>query len=231
MNIYIRISENQKSISGEDRWNSYDKRMIIKKCWISLMANITPEDSLHVFHHDVSDKTLKWLEEKCQTLINFTKIDSIENSFKIPLEKLKIDLENTQDPNKLFALLEDDYLWNTKALITIKEAATYWKGFISPSDTPLNYINQKFSKVFVGIDRHWRTTNSISWNLIGNTIIFSKYVDQIKNAGINMNKEELNKILQETDCINPLPAVATHCKNNDMSPLVDWGYIWRGIEI
>ena len=64
MNIYIRISENQKSISGEDRWNSYDKRMILKKCWVSLMANLTIEDSIHVFHHDVSDKTLKWLEEK-----------------------------------------------------------------------------------------------------------------------------------------------------------------------
>jgi len=231
MNIYIRVSENQKSISGDDRWNSYDKRMILKKCWISLMSNLTPEDSIHVFYHDVSDKTLKWLEDKSQGLINFTKINSVEDSFKIPLETMKEDLNKETNPDKLFALLEDDYLWNTKALITIKVAAKYWKGFISPSDTTLNYKNPRFSKVFLGTDRHWRTTNNISWNLIGNTKIFLKYVDDIKNAGINMNKKELNKILQETDCINPLPAVATHCKNNDMSPLVDWEFVWRGIEI
>lgn len=231
MNIYIRISENQKSISGEDRWNSYDKRMILKKCWLSLMANITMEDSINVFYHNVSDKTLKWLEETCLTLISFTKIDSIEDSFRIPLEAMTNDLNNTGDPNKLFAILEDDYLWNVKSLTVIKEAANYWKGFITPSDTPLNYKNPRFSKIFIGIDRHWRTTNNISWNLIGNRDIFLKYIDEIKKSGIEMNKEKLNSILQDTDCINPLPAVATHCKNNDMSPLVDWGYIWRGIEI
>lgn len=231
MNIYIRISENQKSISGEDRWNSYDKRMILKKCWLSLMTNLTAEDSVNVFYHDVSDKTLKWLEEKSQGLINFIKINSVKDSFKIPLEAMKEDLLQEKNPDALFALLEDDYLWNTKGLDTIKEAAIYWKGFITPSDTPLNYTNQKFSKVFVGIDRHWRTTNNISWNLIGSTKIFLKYVDEIKNAGIEMDKKRLNNILQETDCINPLPAVATHCKNNDMSPLIDWGFIWRGIEI
>lgn len=231
MNIYIRISENQKSVSGEDRWNSYDKRMILKKCWLSLMANVTLEDSINVFYHNVSDKTLKWLEETCQTLISFTEINSIEDSFRIPLNQLETDLTNTGDPNKLFALLEDDYLWNSKSLVVIKEAANYWKGFITPSDTPLNYTNLRFSKVFVGNDRHWRTTNYISWNLIGNRDIFLKYISQIREAGIEMDKEKLNNILQHTDCINPLPAVATHCKNKDMSPLVDWGYIWRGISI
>ncbi len=231
MNIYIRISENQKSISGEDRWNSYDKRMILKKCWLSLMANLTIEDSVQVFHHNVSDKTLKWLEDKCETLITFTKINSIEDSFRVPLETLKNDLINTADPDKLFALLEDDYLWNTKSMSAIKEASNYWKGFITPSDTPLNYTHQRFSKVFVGTDRHWRTTSYISWNIIGNTKIFLKYVDEIKEAGIEMNKQKLNNILQHTDCINPLPAVATHCKEKDMSPLVDWGFVWRGINI
>ena len=231
MNIYIRVSENQKSISGDDRWNSYDKRMILKKCWVSLMSNLTSEDSINVYHHDVSDKTLKWLEEKCPTLINFTKIESVEDSFKVPLEALKNDIINESDSNKLFALLEDDYLWNINSLNTIKETGKYWKSFITPSDTPLNYVNQRFSKVYVGIDRHWRTTNYISWNLIGNKEVFLKYVDQIKNAGIELNKNLLNNILQETDCINPLPALATHCKDNDMSPLVNWGFIWRGIEV
>lgn len=231
MNIYIRISENQKSISGEDRWNSYDKRMILKKCWMSLMANITIEDSLYVFYHDVSDKTLKWLSETCPTLIEFIKIKSIEDSFKITLETLTKDLILEQNPDKLFALLEDDYLWTLKGLDIIKKTSKYWKGFITPSDTPLNYKNPKFSKIFVGTDRHWRTTNYISWNLIGNRDIFLKYVNEIKDAGILLDKNKLNNILQETDCINPLPAIATHCKNNDMSPLVDWGFIWRGISI
>jgi hypothetical protein len=229
MNIYIRISENQKSVSGEDRWNSFDKRMIFKKCWVSLLLNLTIEDSLHVFHHDVSDKTLKWIEENTTNLINFTKIHSIEDSFKIPLEILEQDLNNETDPDKLFALLEDDYLWKPDALNKIKEASMYWKSFITPSDTPQNYLKPKFSKVYVGKDRHWRTTSYISWNLIGCSKIFLETIKELKESGMDIDK--LNKILQNIECINPLPALATHCKNNDMSPLVDWNYIWKGIDI
>lgn len=229
MNIYIRISENQKSISGGDRWNSFDKRMILKKCWVSLLVNLTIEDSIHVFHHDVSDKTLEWIKENTDNLINFTKITSVEDSFKITLEQLEQDLIKETDPNKLFALLEDDYLWKPEAFTKIKETCAYWKGFIYPSDTPLNYLKPRFSKIYIGLDRHWRTTNYISWNLIGCSKIFLEFIKEIKEAG--MDKEKLNNILKNTECINPLPALATHCKNEDMSPLIDWNFIWKGIDI
>lgn len=229
MNIYIRISENQKSVSGEDRWNFFDKKMILKKCWASLLINLTVEDSLHVFHHDVSDKTLKWIEENTTNLLTFTKINSIEDSFKIPLEVLEQDLNKETNPDKIFAILEDDYLWKPDALSKIKEVCVHWKGFITPSDTPQNYLKPKFSKIYVGIDRHWRTTSYISWNLIGSYKVFLEFIKEIKESG--MDKEKLNKILQNTDCISPLPALATHCKNNDMSPLVDWNYVWKGIDI
>lgn len=229
MNIYIRISENQKSVSGEDRWDSYDKRMILKKCWVSLVTNLSLEDSLKIYHHDVSNKTLKWIENNTNNLISFKKINSIEESFSLPLTDMKLELEKEEDPNKLFALLEDDYLWKPDAFLKIKEASNYWKYFITPADTPMNYLKPKFSKIYVGLDRHWRTTSYISWNLIGCSKVFLEHINDIQNAG--MNKEKLNKILQNTDCINPIPALATHCKNNDMSPLVDWNFIWRGIDI
>jgi hypothetical protein len=203
--------------------------MIFKKCWISLLNNLTIEDSLHVFHHDVSEKTLKWIEENTDNLLNFTKIDSIEDSFRIPLEVLEEDLNNETDPDKLFALLEDDYLWKPEAFTKIKEACIHWKGFIIPNDSPLNYLKPRFSKIYIGMDRHWRTTNHISWSLIGCSKIFLEYIKEIKEAG--MDKEKLNKILQNTECINPIPALATHCKNNDMSPLVDWNFIWKGFSI
>ncbi len=53
MNIYIKISENQKTLSGQERWNSYDKRMILKKCWLSLMTNVESDDSINIYYHDV----------------------------------------------------------------------------------------------------------------------------------------------------------------------------------
>ena len=41
----------------------------------------------------------------------------------------------------------------------------------------------------------------------------------------------INYILDYHYCINPMPGVATHCKENEMTPLVKWNYIWDGITI
>jgi hypothetical protein len=229
MNIYLRISENQESISGSDRWNSYDKKFILKKCWKSLMMNLNNEDSLKIFHHEVSDNTLEWLGNNCNNLIDFYKVDSIQESFTATLASMKYDLSLDEDPDKLYALLEDDYLWNANALNIIKESSQYWKGFMIPNDFPQNYHKLLFSKVFVGLDRHWRSTNHISWSLIGCNKIFKEWIDFIITAGLDIKK--LNKMLDETDCVNPLPGVATHCKEKEMTPLVNWKFIWDGIDI
>lgn len=229
MNIYIRVSENQKSVSGAQRWDSFDKRMILKKCWTSLMINVGSEDALNVYHHDVSDKTLKWLDKTSQSLINFYPISSIEESFSKPISDISRDVKIENDPNKLFALLEDDYLWDQSAFKVIKDTAKYWKGFIAPNDTPENYINPKLAKIFIGTDRHWRSTSNISWNLIGSQKIFKDWISFISSAGMDIVK--LNNLLQNTDCLSPLPGLATHCKEGDMTPLVDWYFIWNGIKI
>jgi len=229
MNIYIRVSENQKTISGVDRWNSYDKRMTLKKCWMSLMINVTSEDFITIYHHDVRDETLNWLSNKCSTLHNFVKINSLEESFLVPLEDMKANLKAEKDKNKLYALLEDDYLWNGNALRTIKDATKHWKGFIAPNDTPANYKDFTQAHILLGQDRHWRTTNYISWNLIGTQEIFSTFIDDIITSGTDI--KELNNILNKTKCINPLPGVATHCKQEDMTPLVNWDYVWDGIKL
>lgn len=231
MNIYIRVSENQTTISGIERWNSYDKRMILKKCWKSLMMNVTQEDFISIYHHNVTDKTLKWLSENCGTLHTFIKVDSLEESLTVPLDDIKAYLKTEEDDKKLIALLEDDYLWEPGSLKLIKQASMHWRGFMASNDTPKNYLEPKKAHVFVGHDRYWRTSSFISWNLIGSTYIFNKFINHIKNAGILQDMGKLNEILAETECINPLPGVATHCKEGDMSPLVDWNFIWEGITI
>lgn len=231
MRIYIRVSENQQSISGEERWNSYDKRMILKKCWLSLMMNITSSDELIIYHHDVRQETLNWMSDKCSTLHNFIKVSSIEESLVKPLEDMKKEIKTEKDENKLWAYLEDDYLWNSNGLKVIKEASQYWRGFITPNDTPRNYLEPKKAHIFVGIERYWRTSNYISYNLIGSTEVFRKYIDHIKNTGIMQNMSKLQEILDTTECLVPLPGVATHCKDSDMSPLVDWNFIMEGIKV
>ena len=231
MKIYIRISENQNSISGDNRWNSFDKRMILKKCWISLQLNLTKSDSVIVYHNNVRDKTLKWVETTFQGgLINFKQIDTIDESFSVPLADIKEEITKSSNDNDIIGLLEDDYLWSPKAFKVINKAFEYWGGFISPSDSPKNYTNFTPSIVFVGTDRHWRTSY-ISWNFFSKASSLRKHINQISNSGILRDINLLNEITKETQCINPLPGVATHCKEKDMTPLVNWWDIWQGIKV
>lgn len=231
MNIYIKISENQKTLSGQERWNSYDKRMILKKCWLSLMTNVESDDSINIYYHDVRDSTLKWLSDNCSILHNFIESESTNQNFLNPLIDIESYIKEEIDDTKLIAYLDDDYLWNKNAFNLIKEAGKYWKGFILANDSPKNYIKNTKSYVFVGIDRHWKTSSSANWNIIGSSFIFKKYITELKELSQLEDKNTINNLLSKTEFINPLPGVATHCDEKDMTPLVDWNYIWNGINI
>jgi hypothetical protein len=230
MQIYIRLSENRKSLSGADRWNDFDKKMILKKCWTSLQMNITGEDYIIAYCHDVSNKTYNWLGNNCAGLVHFESVKTIEESFVRPLDDMKKDMINS-DPNTLYAYLEDDYLWHPTAFKVLKDASRYWKGLIVPNDAPIQYTNPRQATIYVGLDRYWRSTSYLTWNMMGSASIFKEYLPNIKQSATNRDISHLNKILQKQVCINPIPAVATHCKEGEMSPLVNWWDIWEGINI
>lgn len=232
MNIYLRISENQTSLSGEERWNSFDKRLILKKCWISLMLNLGQDDSLKVYYHNVKDKTLKWLDDKhTEGLIEFIQIDSKEESITTPLYHMKESILGNEDNKTVYALLEDDYLWAPRSFKVIKEAFEKWPQFIVPEDDPHSYTTVKEGITFLGKDRHWKTTDNISWNIFGTSLMFKEHIDTFINAGKVFEINMLKDILKENYCINPIPGVATHLKDGHMSPYVAWSDIWEGITI
>ena len=140
---------------------------------------------------------------------------------------MKKEITTEKDENKLWAYSEDDYLWNSNGLTVINEASQYWRGIITTYDTPRNYLEPKKVHIFVGIERYWRTSNYISYNLIGSTEVFRNYIDHIKNTGIMQNMSKLQEILDTTECLVPLPGVSTHCKESDMRPLFDWNFILK----
>ena len=232
MNIYLRISENQTSLSGEERWNSFDKRLILKKCWISLMLNMGEEDSLKVYHHDVRKKTLNWLSKRhTKGLIEFIQIESKEDSIVKPLTDMKNSLLENDDNEEIYALLEDDYLWSSRSFKVIKEAFKKWPQFLVPEDDVSTYSTVKEGITFLGADRHWKTTDNISWNIFGTNLIFKQHIDTFINAAKVFEVDMLKSILKESYCINPLPGVATHLKEGHMSPYTDWTHMWEGIVI
>lgn len=234
MKILIRASETDKTISGGERFGDYRKSMILKKCWISLMANLDNSDSVMLFHNNVKNTTVNWLEDKCPTLIETVPAGNRFENFENAYYALEKELKNETDENALFAILDDDFLWTTNAIRVIKDFYynwTGWKGFVTPNDSVLEYIKHNDTIVTVGPDRHWKVVSKVSFNLIGTKRIFTENLDVIKKAMLNISVEDLNKIKEKTNSLVPLPGVATHCAKHDMAPLVNWEYIWRGIEI
>lgn len=231
MKIYYIASETQNSLSKAERWNSFDKRMILKKCWLSFVSNLTIEDSIDVFYNNIKDSTIDWMKTSCNHLINFYKSESLEENFKCLANTIKTDIEKEQNKDSLFSIVEDDYLWSPGSLIYLKQTFQYWDKFIVPNDTMINYRKPMFSKVLLGTDRYWKTSNAITWTLLGKQHKWKEHLSVIEKSLNTIDLNNYNSLTLNDYCINPLPAVASHLRQNDLSPYVDWSDIWERIKI
>jgi len=231
MKIYYITSETQNTCSGAERWNSFDKRMILKKCWLSFISNLTQEDSVKVFYNNVNPTTVEWMSSSCSSLISFYESETIEDNFLLLHKHIKQDLEEETNPDTIFAIVEDDFLWSPGSLSLVKDSFSLWNGFIVPADTILNFRKPLFSKVFLGKDRYWKTSNVISWTLLGKLDKWKEHIETLGEALQQHNIVNYNSLTLNDWCINPMPAVASHLRNGDMSPYVDWAGIWERIKI
>lgn len=231
MRIFIKMSEIENTLSGKTRLGSYSKKMILKKCWLSLVANLTAEDSVIIFYNDVQKSTLQWLQKQYST-VDFVEANNIEENWNNLANRFKQEIEEETTPDAVYAIFDDDILWTTDAFKnTIKPIQTTWKGFITPNDSMLNYTLPRACKIALGLKNYWRTTTNLTFNIIGTKAIFNDYMSILYPAIVARNIDGLERILQSTESIIPLPAVATHCVEEDMSPFVNWDFIWRGITI
>jgi len=234
MNIYYITSEIESTLSGKTRWNNLTKKQILKKSWISLNQSINETDYIHIIHDKVSKNTLNWMSETSQGLVKFipvkrlslNKYNFLATTFSV-LETALKDSERTD----LHMIIEDDYLFVYDALDVIRENMKYWHSFGIPYDSPNRYKEGIPCQIFVGLDRHWRTVNRCEgWTMFASTQIWESYISKIKEATKENDWSIFAKIIQDAPIISPMPGVACHLKNNEITPLINWTDIWQAIE-
>lgn len=238
MHIYFRCSEKEKTISNVLRWAPdgipVTKTVILKKCWQSIQDSISEEDFIHVIHDEVSEKTLKYLNNSAKGMINFFEVpvhDWDYHGHTVELFNiLETELE-TSSAREWHYIVEDDYLHTNNALHVMRETQKRWGGFIVPYDYPDRYKDGVATHILIGTDRHWRTIHSGTMTLAADSKLWKRYLPQFIQAAPQSNDKILDNIYTETMCINPLPGIATHLTAFHMTPLVPWKERWEEIKI
>lgn len=232
MNIYYLASIENKTQSGVPRyvWEKESKELILKKCWTSLQESISEEDRIFLIDSNLPNNVSNWLIDKAVGLVSHIKVPKTEEKYQYLITALNVLETNIND--KSHFIIEDDYLFVYDALSILRTCLQHWHSFGTPEDNPSKYALPYDSFVYVGNDRHWRSINSSSWCIFGNSQIWKSYIKLIKeNAKTNNHNIFKDNILQQTPGICPLPGVATHLKEGHMTPLIDWTNRWKEISI
>lgn len=238
MNIYYLASENNKSLSGNSRVFSNDKTLILKKCWLSLQLNVEEDDRIFLIDGGLSDLTKKWLVDNSNCLISVVEKSKKEEKYSFLYTALQTIENNIEDSSHF--LVEDDYLFVYDALKVIKSSLKHWNRFGVPEDDPIKYKNfDSYTINFIGNDRHWRQVNLAGWTVFGNSSVWKKHLQDLKAFYQNSEVDTKNIFTQlfrsysiNNPCaICPLPGVATHLKEDRMTPLINWEYVWNQFEI
>lgn len=231
MYIYFLASNVEDTQSGNPRyiWESAKKSDITKKSWDSLQQSITEDDRIFIIDSDLTDKQVQNLEDSARGLVTHIKVPKTKDKRQYLTTALET-IEDNLDYSRGHFLLEDDYLFVYDALVILNQCLDHWSGFVVPDDAPEKYVTPYESQVFVGTDRHWRTTKEATWCVMANAPTWKYYIKLLKeNAKSNNYNIFRNNILQQVPCICPLPGVATHLKDGHISPLIDWAEVWKGI--
>jgi hypothetical protein len=230
MIIYFRVCEKQQTISNVIRFQQINKTDMIRRCWKSLQANVTKEDTIFIIHDAVSDETLDWLLDTANTSkINFVAVEPHSWDYHLHTVTLINVLEEqcVKYPDDLHYILEDDYLHVDNALSVIKNTLGSWNHFAVSYDYPDRYnLNPEPCMVVLGYDRHWRTINSSTMTVLAKGTTWSKYMTELKQAAPTSNDQVFLNIFSKEPCLSPLPGLSSHMTEFHITPLVSWSEIW-----
>lgn len=233
MFIYFRVCEKQATISNVKRFNNITKTELLKKCWLSIQASVSPEDVLVVIHDDVSQETLNWLDNTRKTLnMHVVQVPEHEWGNHLHTIVLVTVLEQfAKDyPEELHYIVEDDYLHTENAIKVLNDNLMNWEYFAVSYDYPDRYtLDPQLCQVILGTDRHWRTINSSTMTIIAKGKVWLKIMEQLKQAAPTSNDKIFDEIFKTIPCISPLPGVSSHMTDSHATPLVAWDKIWENI--
>lgn len=220
VNLYYRCCEKEPTISYVDRYKNFSKKTILRKSWASLVSQVTEHDKIIILHDEVSPKTLNWMESKLTSgLVEFVQVPVHDFEYHQHTITLVEELEKRiQDNNETHFLVEDDYLFKSNALNTLRSLDGIYQGFFVPYDYPDRYREKILSQVILGPTCHWRTINSCTMTIGASAQLWKKVMPIIHKAAPTSNDKVFEEIFKTYACISPIPGVATHLTASHHTP-------------
>ena len=213
MQLYFRACEKESTISHVDRYKDYSKKTILRKSWASLANQLTDRDAVLIIHDEVSKETLEWMDKQVTTgLIDYVEVPKHDFSNHLHTVVLVEELEKRIATNfGLHLLIEDDYLFKSNALETVRSLEGLYDGFFVFYDYPDRYRDKaEMCQVILGNTCHWRTINSCTMTIGAAGNRWQSVIDLLKEAAPTSNDKVFEEIFKTAPCISHIPGVATH---------------------
>ena len=141
--------------------------------------------------------------------------------------------------NDLIYFVEDDYIHNeiaiSEMIFTYERISSQMNKelVICPSDYPFLYNKIDSTNIYLGNERHWRSTEETLLTFMVNKSFITKYwasLDGMCKFENSPFEKPLHKIYENELCLSPMPSLALHCTNVNsvfgLSPGIDWKKIW-----
>ncbi len=256
LDIVLRTCDNSAVHKGGDRFIKSDKITLIKKCFVSLINSIKQvEDAdirLWILDDNSSAELLDFMLRASKE-INCKIISLEERGFNYSALK---QFEYCRDKGREWVYsVEDDYLHYPQAIKMFLADGKHFRTklgqyiAIRPEDDPFSYAeNTKFfnlpSRIMLGLDRHWRTTQHTTntfftdvsvfktfWEPLAYLAKFYSILDIQENETVNKLWGDGVKTNGPVPLFSPIPSLAFHVSYNNRPMYQDYMALWNSINI
>jgi len=235
-----------------------DKPMLIKKCFVSLCNSIEKTENtdirLWIYDDHSSEDTKKYLKTVAANKnIEYYFFDLEERGHNYSgLKQFECCRDNGRDWSYS---VEDDYLHYPSAIPEFLSMGERFRNMlgtpigIRPDDCPMSYTSNtsfrtKPSIIFLGNDRHWKTTQHTTQTMFLDSSVFKDYWDifavMAKYYGrlVIFENDTLNKLWDDgvstrgpVPLFSPIPSLAMHITYDTEPPFTDYKKLWDEIEL
>jgi len=194
------------------------------KC-LENFVNVFKSHDIHIIADSVDDDTFN----KLKKIYNFLEIEKTNfgNNAGTFLHGLSQAITLPSDTNVYF--VEDDYIHHEGSDIILEQGLER-SPYVSLYDHPDKYWNknsEKFFKILITEDCHWRTTGSTTMTFASKASFLKEDIDIFyKWCGGTDNwthdTQLFTELSNKRSLITPIPGYATHLDSWVIANLVDW---------
>jgi hypothetical protein len=244
----VNLSPGSQGYGKENkpRWNGKYKLEILRKCYLSIQAGVTEEDTIYIINDRTTEETLKWMNNN--TIAKFyvtdiTSLDDLRKNHPYPqyhpvvvnscpdLTEVIIALA-TKHPDEIIYVCEDDYLHTTVAISAMKAVfETGYKGFYVPYDYPDRYTldRTRTADIVAGPYGHLRSVPSATLTVAATGSTWLEYKYDVLRAGVFADDSWTWKAFAQKGGYCPVPGHATHLQEPCITPYVPWSEVYDQI--